>query len=275
MQPLKSPMHTVTFDCFPGGRRKALTMSYDDGTIHDRRLIEIFNRYGIRGTFHLNSGRLDSENFVSSDEVAQLYAGHEVAAHTVTHPCLPHLAREGIIFEVMEDRRRLEALVGYPVRGFAYPGGDFSAAVAQMLPTLGLDYARTTQLTSGFNIPEHFFQWSFNCHHSASREWAQKFLDVPPGYGLQMLQVMGHSYEFADGDNWDTIEEFCETMSNRPDIWYATHIEIVDYMNAVRSVRSSADGTLLFNPSSTEIWFSTGDLERPTGSIAPGATFRV
>ena len=49
----------VKFDLFPEGKTKALTMSYDDGQIFDRRLISIFNKYGIKGTFHLNSGILD------------------------------------------------------------------------------------------------------------------------------------------------------------------------------------------------------------------------
>ena len=54
-------MAQVVFDCFPGGKRKALTMSYDDGRVQDRRLVEIFNRHGIRGTFFLNSGKLDRD----------------------------------------------------------------------------------------------------------------------------------------------------------------------------------------------------------------------
>ena len=49
-------MKRTIYTCFPGGKHKVLTMSYDDGQIHDRRLIEIFNKYGIKGTFHLNSG---------------------------------------------------------------------------------------------------------------------------------------------------------------------------------------------------------------------------
>ena len=51
--------------CFPGGKHKALTMSYDDGRLEDRRLIEIFNRNGIRGTFHLNSGLWEGDATVS------------------------------------------------------------------------------------------------------------------------------------------------------------------------------------------------------------------
>ena len=30
---------------FPEGKRKALTFSYDDGTIHDRRLAALLNEY--------------------------------------------------------------------------------------------------------------------------------------------------------------------------------------------------------------------------------------
>ena len=59
------------YQCFPGGKHKALTMSYDDGRTQDRRLIEIFNKYGIRGTFHLNSGLMD-ENHVQPEEVPAL-----------------------------------------------------------------------------------------------------------------------------------------------------------------------------------------------------------
>ena len=41
-----------------GGKNKALTFSYDDGVTQDVRLIEIFNKYGLRATFNLNSGLL-------------------------------------------------------------------------------------------------------------------------------------------------------------------------------------------------------------------------
>ena len=50
-------MANRVYCCFPGGKHKALTMSYDDGKLQDRRLVEIFNRYGIRGTFNLMAGK--------------------------------------------------------------------------------------------------------------------------------------------------------------------------------------------------------------------------
>ena len=134
-------MKRVVFDCFPNGRRKALHMSFDDGRVHDRRLVALFNEHGIRGTFFLNSGFLDNDGYLRSDEVAELFRGHEVGAHSVTHPCLPQLPNERIIEEILEDRRALERLVGYVVRGHSYPGCDHNDRLIAMLPMLGIAYA--------------------------------------------------------------------------------------------------------------------------------------
>ena len=45
----------ISFDIFQNGKKKAVTMSFDDGHVYDIRLVELFNKYGIKGTFHLNS----------------------------------------------------------------------------------------------------------------------------------------------------------------------------------------------------------------------------
>lgn len=48
---------------FKDKKTKALTMSYDDGTFEDYRLVELFNKYGIKSTFHLNSRYLDRDDY--------------------------------------------------------------------------------------------------------------------------------------------------------------------------------------------------------------------
>ena len=40
---------------FPGYARKAVTFSYDDGCIQDRRLTALFREYGLKATFNLYS----------------------------------------------------------------------------------------------------------------------------------------------------------------------------------------------------------------------------
>ena len=41
---------------------KSLTFSYDDGVTQDVRLIEIFNKYGLKATFNLNSELLGNRD---------------------------------------------------------------------------------------------------------------------------------------------------------------------------------------------------------------------
>ena len=51
------------------GKMKAITFSYDDGVTQDKRLIEIFNKYGLKATFNLNSGLLGKERTLVRDGV--------------------------------------------------------------------------------------------------------------------------------------------------------------------------------------------------------------
>ena len=66
---------------WPGGLSGAVTSSWDDGCIHDPRLVEVLTRNGLRGTFHLCSGLLrgagrDDPFYLHENDVRDLYAGH-------------------------------------------------------------------------------------------------------------------------------------------------------------------------------------------------------
>ena len=47
-------------------------------------------------------------------------------------------------------------------------------------------------------------------------------------------------------------------MGGHDDIWYATTIEIYDYVEACRSIRSSVDGSKIFNPTAIPLYLETG-----------------
>ncbi|WP_407945763.1 polysaccharide deacetylase family protein [Paenibacillus puerhi] len=108
--------------CYPQGKFKALTMSYDDGRNADKRLVDIFNRNGIKGTFHINSGLTGKLDRVEEGELGRTYEGHEASAHTLTHPSIARIPKELLVHEVMEDRKNLERIFGYTIRGMSYPG---------------------------------------------------------------------------------------------------------------------------------------------------------
>ncbi|MGN1346113.1 MAG: polysaccharide deacetylase family protein [Eubacteriales bacterium] len=248
-------MNTIKFNLYPGGVSHCLTMSYDDGPAEDLRLLDIFNQNGIRGTFHLNSGSIFSR--VHAEKLAAVYAGHEISCHMVSHPFPEDLPDMALLAEIQEDRRTLETAAGCVVRGMSYPFGNYNRRVIQVLRTAGIEYSRTTRATNAFTLPEDFLEWHPTCHHNGGI--LEKFREFEPDdrWGrAKLLYIWGHSFEFPRNDNWSMMEEFCRMAGHRENIWYATNIEIVDYVNAARALRFSVNCDRCFNPSAVDVWFS-------------------
>lgn len=225
-------------------KKKFLTFSYDDAVSQDIRLIELLNKYGMKGTFNLNSERLGQEGELiregvrvshiknKKEDIKYIYAGHEVAAHTLTHPNLAHVNDEAeIIRQVEQDRLNLSELCGYEVVGMAYPGGgvnysDFAADVIKK--HTGIQYARTTVSTHDFDVQANLYQFKPSVYHHVEMdkmfELGERFLnlytDIP-----QIFYVWGHAYEFDIHDDWGRFEEFLQMMSGREDICYCTNKE--------------------------------------------------
>ncbi len=257
------------YTCFPQGKHKVLTMSYDDGLVEDRRLVSIFNQYGIKGTFHVNAG-LNWANHVPLSEYKKLYEGHEVSAHTFTHPTIARCPMEQVVAQIIEDRKVLEEAVGYPIRGMSYPNGSYSQEIISVLPALGIRYARTVQSTMSFAMPENFLAWPATCHHNRNlMELGKQFVDLFKTQYLYMMYVWGHSYEFTNNNNWELMEDFCKLVGGRDDIWYATNIEIVDYMDAAKRLQYTASGNKVYNPSFQSVWISVDNkiVEIPGGQM--------
>lgn len=141
---------------FPQGRTKALILSFDDGRTEDRQLVKLMNKYSLIGTFHLNSNKLGTNGYLTKGEIKQLFAGHEVSVHSANHPALTTLSKIDVVYEVVEDRKELERLMGYPVRGMAYPFGNNNESVIDAIKGLGIEYARTVDDFNNFKIPENF-----------------------------------------------------------------------------------------------------------------------
>jgi len=136
-----------------------------------------------------------------------------------------------------------------------------------------MEYSRTTKSTNDFKLPENFLAWHPTCHHKHNLMENLEAFYAPSRYNrLKLFYVWGHSYEFNNDNNWGLIEEFSKKAGGREDTWYATNIEIVDYVNAIRALRVSADRTMVYNPSAIEVWFTVNG---NTVSVKPGETFKL
>jgi peptidoglycan-N-acetylglucosamine deacetylase len=245
---------------WPEGKAGALTTSWDDGSIHDRPLLDILNRAGLKGTWNLNASTLaaspeaDSakERIVRSD-VKSLYAGHEVACHGFTHPFLERIPEEAVLAELFEDRRQLESLAGYPVKGMSLPYGTYDRRVLRLLRACGILHSRTTRAHGAFGLPEDFVEWHPTCHHKQdlSELWS-KFQAAREPHKL--FYLWGHSYEFNRDHNWDHIQAFASLAGPDPAVWQATNMQICEYVTAWRGLWCALDLSSARNPSATPVW---------------------
>lgn len=228
------------------GKMKALTFSYDDAVTQDVRLIELFNKYGMKATFNLNSELLGTKNNLVRDgvqithnkveakDVRAIYAGHEVAAHTLTHPALREQTDEEVIRQVEQDRLKLSELVGYEVVGMAYPGGgiNFDDRIAKLIEeNTGVKYARTGSTTQSFAPYTDLYQYKGSIYHHV--EW-DKMLEMGEAFlnmkadSPQVFYIFGHAYEFDIWpERWAQFEAFLERMSGHSDIFYGTNKEVL------------------------------------------------
>jgi len=271
---------------FPGGKAKALTLSYDDAVQQDVRLMSILNKHGLKCTFNINTGLFAEEGHeypkgqihrrMSEKEAVSLYkdSGHEVAIHGLTHPFLEQLPSNLVIKEIMEDRKNIERLFGVITRGMAYPFGTFNDEVVSILKSCGVAYARTVHSTESFQIPTDWLRLPATCHHNNPKlpELTDKFVNEKPFGSPWLFYLWGHSYEFEAEKNWEVIENFAQKVGNRDDIWYATNIEIYDYIQAYNQLIFSVDESMVYNPSAYVVYFV---FNRQAYTIQPGETLRL
>lgn len=230
---------------FNQGKMKAITFSFDDGVIQDIRMIELMNKYGLKGTFNLNSMFLLNKRItnvrgkkicvynVDRGDVKSVYEGHEVAVHTLTHPNLTECATDEIIRQVEQDRLNLSELVDYEVVGMAYPCGGVNNddRVAQIIKdNTGVKYSRTITTTQTFDPPENLYRFNPTAYYTQFDELyrlGERFLEMKPEKP-QVFYIWGHTYDMdIENDYWVKVEEFFKFISNRDDIFYGTNKEVL------------------------------------------------
>ena len=227
-------------------KRKAITFSYDDGVTQDIRLIELMNKYGLKGTFNLNSELLGKSRIlmrenqrishykIHPEDVKYVYDGHEVAVHTLTHPNLTTLDEAEIIHQVEQDRANLSQLVGYDVIGMAYPCGGVNNndKVAEIIKNhTGVRYSRTITNTDSFDIQKNLYRFNPNVYHIMQYDrlmkMGEEFVSMKTEK-RQIFYIWGHSYELDfQPDYWNKLEDFFALISNRRDIFYGTNSEVL------------------------------------------------
>lgn len=241
----------IEYHVFPDGKKRVVTFSYDDGHENDARLISLFNKYNVKGTFHING----SFQHQHSRDMRKQYKGHEIACHTVKHGWLTRMPQQSVAEEIFANRLYLENTVGYPVVGMSYPCGSYNEAVKNVMKMCGIVYSRTTKNTMGFQLPDDFMEWHPSCHHKHALELSEKFLrNIDSYWAGPLFYIWGHSSELETEADWMMMENILAKISQNEKIWYATNLEIYQYTTAQRFLVISADEKMFYNPSAVTVW---------------------
>lgn len=276
---------------FPEGKCKAVTFSYDDGQKPDLRLADKFTEYGMKATFNLNGGECEIGMNLTPEEVREhmIDKGHEIAVHGACHRAPGrHRAIQGIK-DVLDCRLYLEETYDTIIRGMAYPDSGVRRltdtityeTIKEYLTNLDIAYSRSLgEDNDSFDLPSDWHKWMPTAHHNNPEifNYIDKFLKMKVSEGYvshrdpKVFYIWGHAFEFDRKDNWDLVDKICEKLGGHEDIWYATNIEICDYIKAYNSLVYSVDATRIYNPTVHTIWFETNKV---LYSIKPGETIKI
>lgn len=276
---------------FPDGKAKAVTFSYDDGCRADIRFSQTITKYGLRCTFNICSGHIGNGHNLSADEIREhiIDKGHEIAVHGEFHRAPGCQTAIDGIKDVLNCRLGLEKTFGRIVRGMAYPdtgitrihNGVSYESIKHYLTDLGIVYSRTLNGDNNlFMLPDDWHAWLPSVKHTNSKimEYIDQFLSINldgvycASRYPRLFYMWGHSYEFDNDNNWEQLEQICEKLSGHEDIWYATNIQIYDYVKAYDSLVFSADGETVYNPTLIKVWF---DVDGKLYSVDSGATIHI
>jgi peptidoglycan/xylan/chitin deacetylase (PgdA/CDA1 family) len=238
-----------------------VTTSWDDGDALDLRLAELLSKYGIKGTFYIS--REESRKLLSEDELRTIAAmGHEIGAHTLSHPDLTKIPFEQKCEEMAGSKKWLEGVLGAEVLMFCYPFGRFDAESKRAVREAGFKGARTT-VAGSVAVPADPFEmnttlqvYPFPFRKKDARSFSWRYL-LQPWYqrggefrslGVSLLamrswksvaqaalanvpeggtfHVWGHSWEIEKYGMWGEFEEFLQFLAVRSDCRFVTNGEL-------------------------------------------------
>lgn len=277
---------------FPNGKAKAVTLSYDDGCQQDIKFSKIISDYGIKCTFNITSDEHKGNKALTEEQIRSsfLSQGHEIAIHGYMHRAEGTLRPIEGIQDILNCRIELEKKYDLIIRGMAYPdsgirrftNGANYESIKQYLNHLDIVYARTLGCDNDlFELPDDWYRWMPTAHHDNPYlfEYIDRFLNIdisPKKYRAarqpRLFYLWGHSYEFDQNDNWDRLTDICEKLGGNDDIWYATNMEIYNYVTAYNSLVYSADGKTIYNPTLYTVWF---DVDGKLHTIYSGDTIKI
>jgi peptidoglycan/xylan/chitin deacetylase (PgdA/CDA1 family) len=153
---------TVTLDAIRpamGNSSRQIVLTFDDGYLNVlHNAAPALARHGFKATHFLvadligQNNRWDlahgevPERLMNAGQIREWLAlGHEIGAHTLSHPNLTRISLSAAREEIFSSKKKLEDLFGRPIRHFCYPYGEWNDALVDLVREAGYATATTTR----------------------------------------------------------------------------------------------------------------------------------
>ena len=204
---------------------KYFVFSIDDGTVFDKKVLQIFNKFHFKATFNLNSGMDDYvwydegrevRRFILKD-VADLYKGHEIASHSLTHPHISTIPDKYVYLEAYEDICNLEEIFITKVTTFAFPFEDYDERCINIIKRVkNISVIRISELDGSFKIPA-------DPYHVRITSWdiddaLERIEEFQKDDEAELFIFVAHAYDFEFANSYDKLEKLCSILKKDKNI---------------------------------------------------------
>lgn len=138
---------------------KHVTLTFDDGFASAfRHAMGPLAKHGFKAIQFLVADRIGQynewevvqgearERLMDESQVKEwLGAGHEIGAHSLTHPYLTRISLREAKEQVLSCKKKLEDRFGVAIKHFCYPYGDWNPAVRDLAISAGYESACTIE----------------------------------------------------------------------------------------------------------------------------------
>jgi peptidoglycan/xylan/chitin deacetylase (PgdA/CDA1 family) len=226
-----------------------VTTSWDDGHELDLRLASELAAHGMAGTFYVapRCREIPSAKRLGPGALRELAEGHEIGAHTLTHPRLTELPAQRARSEILEGKDAVEDSIGRSVTSFCYPYGAYAEDHPDMVRSAGFTVARTVDrfrtgaptdlLRMGTSVHAYrhladgpqVLRWARSPRQVIAlwRNWdllgRRLFEDVQSNGGA--FHLWGHSWEVDANDDWRRLRSVLDELSDK-DAVFVTNGEL-------------------------------------------------
>lgn len=231
---------------------KYFTMSYDDGVEQDKKMLEILESFGLNCvTFNINSGLFGERHVaggdnrprngfysvahnhfrIPEDEIAQVYARVEVAAHGLLHLRMQDQPYAELETEILQDRKNLQDILGKPVEGFVFAYGVACDAAHEIIRNAGFRYTRGVHETRSWKVPSDFLRLQPTCWHvdPETMPMLDRFVQEETEED-RLFYIWGHGYELdynLPTASYEYFKRILDKVAGRDDIICCSNAQAV------------------------------------------------